>query len=223
MRNGCRGSALTETALAIGVVMTVLLGTLQLGILGSTQTAADGAAFVAAHTYAQNPTRGTSYAVTAATSAFTKIPASALTVTTAGGIVTAKTATTAAGINVPGAPATVAMQSSAAERVPAAAGASPGAFSVTATLKNYRDASGNPNSSYPLGIAQTQGTGIGTNLRFTEWECRQAYYSTLVFPTKRPVGFFQAGPWSFFDASYFYSPLEDIYEWDDGTACDLSA
>jgi hypothetical protein len=220
---GTRGSALTETALTIGVVMTVLFGTVQLGILGFTQTAGDGAAFVAAHTYSQNPTRGTSYAVSAATGAFTKIPASAIAVTTLSGLVTAKTATTVAGIDVPGAPAAISLLSSATEHIPNAAGASPGGFSVTATLKNYRDAWGVANSAHPLVVAQTLGAGTLGSPRFTEWECRQAYYSTLSFPTRRPTGYFVAGPYTNWDASWFYSPLEDIYEWDAGAPCDLAA
>jgi hypothetical protein len=213
-----RGSALIETALTIGIVLTVLFGTVQLGIIGFTQTAGDGAAFVAAHTYAQNPTRGTSYAASAAASAFDKIPASAIAVTPSGATVTAKAATTLAGIGVPGAPANVSLQSSATERVPAAPGTAPGAFSVTATLKNYRDASGNANSAYSLGLAQAQGSGHGSNGRFAEWECRQAMYSSLVFPTQRPTGW-GTGPWSVWDPSFFFSPLDDIYEWDAGVAC----
>ncbi len=218
MSRYCRGTALVETSLTIGIVLIVLFGTLQFGILGFMQTADDGAAFVAAHTYAQNPARGTSYAATTANGVFNKVPGSAITVTTQGGIVTATAATTSDGIGVPGAPATVALQSSDAERIPSAAGATPGGFAVTAMLKNYRDASGIANSSHPLGIAQTQRTGNGHNGRFAEWYCRQASYSGISFPSQRPTGS-GAGRNTFWDPSWFNSPLAQVYAWDYGTTC----
>ena len=44
-----RGGALAETAVMLGVVLTILFGTFELGIIGLAQLAGDGAAFVAAH------------------------------------------------------------------------------------------------------------------------------------------------------------------------------
>lgn len=218
MNHACRGSALIETALAIGIVLTVLFGTVQLGILGFTQAAGDGAAFVAAHTYAQNPARGAAYAVTTATGVFDKIPASAITVTPQSGTVTVKTATTAAGISVPGAPPTVALQSSATERVPGAAGSTPAPFAVAGTLQNYRNASGIANSAHPLVPAQTFGIGHGANGRFAEWFCRGGVYSGISFPASRPTGA-GTGPNTFWDPAWHSSPLARIYAWEAGTTC----
>jgi hypothetical protein len=44
-----RGGALAETAVMLGVVLTILFGTFELGLIGLAQLAGDGAAFVAAH------------------------------------------------------------------------------------------------------------------------------------------------------------------------------
>jgi len=218
VNSSCRGTALVETALTIGIVLTVLFGTIQLGILGFTQTAGDGAAFVAAHTYAQNPGLGASYATSTAIHVFDKIPASAVTVTPLGGTVTVKTASTANGINVPGAPATVSMQSSATERVPGTAGSTPPPFSVSGTLKNYRTAAGVANTTHPLVPAQTMGTGHGVNGQFAEWYCRDGVYSGISFPARRPTGA-AAGPNTFWDPTWKSSALAQIYAWDSGTTC----
>jgi hypothetical protein len=44
-----RGAAVPETAVVLGVVLTLLFGTFELGIIGLYQLGGDGAAFVAAH------------------------------------------------------------------------------------------------------------------------------------------------------------------------------
>jgi hypothetical protein len=44
-----RGGALAETAVTLGVILTILFGTFELGVIGLAQLAGDGAAFVAAH------------------------------------------------------------------------------------------------------------------------------------------------------------------------------
>jgi hypothetical protein len=44
-----RGAAIPETAVSLGVVLTLLFGTFELGLIGLAQLAGDGAAFVAAH------------------------------------------------------------------------------------------------------------------------------------------------------------------------------
>jgi len=44
-----RGGALPETVIVLGVSLTLLFGTFELGLIGYTQLSSDGAAFVAAH------------------------------------------------------------------------------------------------------------------------------------------------------------------------------
>ncbi|HEX3550905.1 MAG TPA: hypothetical protein VHT53_11040 [Candidatus Elarobacter sp.] len=218
MRQWCRGTALLETALAIGSVLVVLLGSIQFGVLGFLQTAGDGATFVAAHTYAQSPSMGTAHATAVAAGVFTKIAPSALAVTTQNGIVTATTASSAAGIDVPGAPATATLASTASERLPASTGAPANPFSVTGTLTNYRNASGIANAAHPLGIAEVQSAGNGKNGRYADWYCRASVYAGISFPSTRPTGA-SAGPGTFWDTSSSKSALATIYAWDTGTTC----
>ncbi|MDB5027202.1 MAG: hypothetical protein JWO66_891 [Candidatus Eremiobacteraeota bacterium] len=45
-----RGAAVPETAVVLGVVLTLLFGTFELGLIGLMQLGGDGAAFLAAHT-----------------------------------------------------------------------------------------------------------------------------------------------------------------------------
>jgi len=244
-----RGGALVETALSIGIAMTVLLGTMQLGALGFKQSTQDGAAFVAAHTYATSPTSGVSRATTAANSVFATIPTAGIGVAPATASVTATIATTASAPSIPGAPAAIGLRSGATERITPAMG-SLGAFVVSNVLSNYLDAWGNPVANRPMGVGQPGlpqksncdneswgGYGWGDDGQgscgcdwnyyyynytgpFAEWNCRQATYSGLSLPSSRPhPGFFVTGPYSAWDVTMSYSPLYTIYGWDDGRAC----
>ena len=49
-----RGAALPETALVLSFVLVIVLGAIQMGVVGALQLMADGAAFVAAHEYSLN-------------------------------------------------------------------------------------------------------------------------------------------------------------------------
>jgi hypothetical protein len=55
MMRSIRGAALVETALSVSVSLLIVLGAGQMALLGYTQIAADGAAFVASHAAASNP------------------------------------------------------------------------------------------------------------------------------------------------------------------------
>jgi hypothetical protein len=46
---GCRGAALAETAVSVGVALTLLFGAIEFTVLGFSQINADGAAYLAAH------------------------------------------------------------------------------------------------------------------------------------------------------------------------------
>ena len=50
-----RGAAVPETAIVLGVVLTLLFGTFELGLIGLLQLGGDGAAFVAAHASVLGP------------------------------------------------------------------------------------------------------------------------------------------------------------------------
>lgn len=249
MSDATRGGALVETALAIGIAMTVLLSTMQLGALGFKQSTQDGAAFVAAHTYAESPTSGVAHATTAANTVFGTVPTAGIAVAPAAASVTATIATTASAPSIPGAPSSIGLRSGATERVTLAAG-TPGAFVITNVLSTYRDASGSPVANRPLGVGQPAlpqhsdcngfvwgGNNWGDdgwgdcdcdwnyyNYTFTglfaEWSCRLATYSSLGLPASRPhSGYFTTGPYSVWDVTMSYSPLYAVYNWDDGRAC----
>ncbi|MDB5026332.1 MAG: hypothetical protein JWO66_21 [Candidatus Eremiobacteraeota bacterium] len=230
-----RGGALVETALSLGLVLLILLGTLQFGVIGFRQIAQDGAAFVAAHTYAQSPTSGTARATTAASSAFDAITGSAIAVTPSSGAVTATIASTMTAPSIPGSPAAISVRSGATERISAPA-VSAGAFSATNVLSNFRDASGVPAPTHSVVVAQpglpaggcdqTGGNaGCDGNHQhvdypgtYGEWSCRLAAYSGVTFPSQRPKGS-GTGPGSVWDPASSSSPLYSIYQFDTGKGC----
>ena len=232
-----RGGALIETALTMGVVLIVLLATVQLSIVGFKQTAQDGAVFVAARTYAQSPVSGVPRATTAATSVFDTIPSSSIVVAPSATFVTATAAGTASAPTVPGAPATISLKSGATERIAAAGTA--GAFSATATLSNYRDASGTATATHPLIPAQPgliaigncdqtgQNQGCTGNHQYSgplysgptaEYDCRLAGFKSFTLPASRPHGA-GTGPGSTWDPASTSSPLNAIYGWDGTHGC----
>jgi hypothetical protein len=61
--NAQRGAVLVETALTISIILGLLYGTMQLGLLGVQQLRADGAAFTSSHAEALNLTEPTPSAV----------------------------------------------------------------------------------------------------------------------------------------------------------------
>ena len=231
-----RGGALIETALTLGVVLMLLLGTLQFGALGVKQIAQDGAAFVAARTYAQSPASGVTRATGAANGAFGSVPQAGIAVTPATGTVTATIASTMQTPSIPGSPPSVSLRSGSTERVSPQA-VSPGTFSATNVLSNYRDASGAPGATHTLIVAQpglpsgncdqTGGNagcdGNHVHVDYSsygtagEWNCRLAAYA-LTFPSSRPKGS-GTGPGSVWDPASSSSPLNAIYQWDTGTGC----
>jgi hypothetical protein len=235
VRSLSRGGALIETALTLGVVLMILLGALQFGVLGFKQIAQDGAAFVAAHTYAQSPSSGIARATGAASGAFDAVPAASIAVTPNGGTVTATVTSTVQTPSIPGSPASVSVRSGATERLPAAA-ATPGAFSATNVLSNYRDASGVPKATRALvvgqpglvsgGCDQTGGNAgcDGNHVHvdypglFGEWNCRLSAYTAIVFPSQRPKGT-GTGRGTAWDPASPTSPLYTIYSWDSGYGC----
>jgi hypothetical protein len=69
--NGQRGAVLVETALTIAIILGVLYGTMELGLVGIQQLGADGAAFTSAHEQALNLTEPTPSAADPAAKAAT--------------------------------------------------------------------------------------------------------------------------------------------------------
>jgi len=215
---------MVETAFVMSVVLMVLFGALQLSVLAFVQTSQDGAAFVAARAYAQNPPAGTASAAAAAHKIFTHVPVSAFVLTPAAGQVAVSVQGTANGLPVPGTAATFALGSVDSEPV---AGAPGGTFAVAVTLQNYYTS---PGDNYdaggllrprPMLVAQTFGAVSGS--RYAEFYCRQAVYSALQIPTTTANGAANCYYWwfygCFFDPMRLSSPLDPIYDWDTGGTC----
>ena len=72
--NGQRGAVLVETALTIAIILGVLYGTMELGLIGIQQLRADGAAFASSHAQALNMTEPTPSAADPAGKAATMYP-----------------------------------------------------------------------------------------------------------------------------------------------------
>ena len=215
---------MVETAFVMSVVLMVLFGALQMSLLAFAQTSQDGAAFVAARAYAQDPAAGSASAAAAAHKIFAHVPAAAVVLTPAAGQVAVNVQGTANGLPVPGTPASFALGSVDSELLAGAAG---GPFAVTVTLQNYYTS---PGDNYGVGgllqprpmlVAQTFGAVSGS--RYAEFYCRQAVYSALHIPTTTANGAANCYFWwfygCFFDPMRLSSPLDPIYDWDTGGTC----
>ena len=218
-----RGAALVETAFVMSIVLMVLFGSLQMSLLAYAQTSQDGAAFVAARAYAQNPSGGAAPAEAAAHKIFAHVPVSAFVLTPSAGQIAVSVQGTANGLPVPGTPATFTLGAVDSEILPVAGSG----FGVTVTLQNYYTS---PGDNYAVGgllqpramlVAQTFGAVSGS--RYAEWYCRQAVYSALQIPTTTANGAANCYYWwfygCFFDPMRLSSPLDPIYDWDTGGTC----
>ena len=232
-----RGAALVETAFVMSIVLMVLFGALQLSLLAYAQTSQDGAAFVAARAYAQNPAGGAAPAEAAAHKIFAHVPVSAFVLTPSAGQVAVTVQGTAGGLPVAGTPTTFAVNALASEIV---SGGTSAPFSTTMTLSNYYTSPGDNNATpgllRPRAILLAQTFGTSPASRFAEWYCRQAVYAALQIPTTTAASqnCDQQGQHSgncdggngngngtntWFDPMLASSPLDPIYDWDTGKTC----
>lgn len=218
------GTALPETALTIGLALLLVLGAAQMALIGYTQISADGAAFVAAHTQAQNPNAN---GQTTATSVFSAIGSSNFdNPTPAASMVPESVTKSIAGFPLmPGLASSYTVTGKDLEYAPDAAGATPApySFGATAYLHNYcvsNTSSCSLPSKYSVYLAQGvgNGNGNGSNGIFSEWRCHQQYYAKLNWAQMSyPDGY------SAIAGSKVYDPLTNnsiensIYSWDSGT------
>ena len=220
-----RGAVLVETAFVMSIALMVLFGALQLSLLAYAQTSQDGAAFVAARAYAENPAAGAASAEAAAHKIFAHVPVSAFALTPSAGQVGVSVQGSATGLPVSGTPATFSL--SALDSEPLGVAGAAGPISATATLQNYYTS---PGDAYAVGgllqprtmlVAQTFGAAPGS--RYAEWYCRQAVYSALRIPTTTANGAALCYYWwfygCFFDPMRASSPLDPVYDWDTGETC----
>lgn len=213
-----RGSAMPETAMVLGTALVILLGAVQMTTIGFSQISADGAAFVAAHTTAVDPSANGSAAVR---SALPNFNADSIALSSpAPDIRQAIVQKSVDGFSLlPGLASSYELSTSDQEYMnPNATKAAPFAFSIQASLNNYCDDGGScaPRSMYLAQTIDETGTGQGWNGPFNEWRCHQQYYASLKFPATRPTGGL-AG--SAYDPQARGTDENAIYSWDLGTAC----
>ena len=208
MSNSTRGTALPETAIVLSLVLLLLLGTIQLTVIGFTQSTADGAAFVAAHT---NSIGATTSAASVAQSAFPIVGTNVALSATSSTVQAVTSLTTGGLLLVPGGASSYSIFGGDVE--PLFSGGSGGSqnfgFAVNATLPNYCDP-GKPCTNLPssraIWLAQnacvvgngngnsgcSNGNGVGG--AFAEWGCHLNGYQAMLqnFPAPSAVG---AGGW----------------------------
>lgn len=219
-----RGTALPETALTIGLALLLVLGAAQMTLIGYTQISADGAAFVAAHTQAQNPNAN---GETTAASIFSNFGTSNFdNPAPQSSMVPMSVTKSIAGFPLmPGLASSYSVTGKDLEYAPDAAGATPAPyrFGVTAYLHNYcvsNTGSCSLPSQYSVYLAQGvgNGNGNGSNGIFSEWRCHQQYYAKLNWSQMAyPNGY------AAIQGSRVYDPLttnsveNSIYGWDSGS------
>lgn len=216
-----RGAALVETALTIGLALLLVLGTAQMALIGYTQVSADGAAFIAAHAAAADPS-ATPAAV--ANQIFSNILPSNITATTAPGANGFSVSKSVPGFSmIPGMASTYTVNGSDIELAPSPPpGGTPSfQFGATSTLFNYcyPGTTCSFPSNHSMYLAQTLiPGGNGVNGQFQEWGCHDGYFSSLTgaFPSTRPPSI-TAG--SALDMTSAGTTEYNIYSWDSGTPC----
>jgi hypothetical protein len=189
-----RGTALVETALSVGVSLLLVLGAAQMALIGYTQISADGAAFIAAHTSAQNPSaNGTN----AATQVFQNFGSGNFSAPSPGPVLDPVLVQKSVGgfALIPGVASSYSIAGKDLEYAPANVSATPApfAFSVAAYLYNACNATNCNNlpSNSQIWLAQNvqAGNGNGANGQFAEWRCHQRYFAQIAkdFPNSYPV------------------------------------
>lgn len=217
-----RGVALPETALTIGLALLLVLGAAQMALIGYTQISADGAAFIAAHTQAENPTAN---GVTTATGVFNNFSSSNFSTPSASpSMIPYSVTKSMSGFSLmPGLASSYSVTGKDVEYAPAGGAATPApfAFSVTATMLNFCNYHGSCSlpSAYSIYLAQGvgNGNGNGANGVFSEWRCHQKYYAQLNWSNMAYPGSYNG-----IKGSNTYDPADPsstenaIYSWDSG-------
>lgn len=224
-----RGTALPETALTIGLALLLVLGGAQMALIGYTQISADGAAFVAAHTQAQNPNAN---GVTQASNVFSAFNTSNFaTPSPQPSFVPFSVSKSVGGFSLmPGLASSYSVVGKDMEYSPDAPGATPAPFqfAITASLRNYCVWSGTSGvcpqglpSSHSVYLAQGigNGNGNGSNGLFSEWRCHQKYYAQLNWANMSYPGKDGIAGSKTYDPNTSNSTESAIYGWDTNPKC----
>lgn len=216
-----RGAALVETALSVSLVLMLVLGTAQMALIGYNQISADGAAFIASHTAAADPSASPG---AVAHSVFNNIASDSVTPSPATGVVQYSVSKSIPGFSlIPGLAQQYTVGGGDTELAPSPPpnNAPEYAIGFNATLYNYclpGNTCGLP-AAYTMYLAQKiVPGGNGVNGEFQEWGCHAGYYDNLVkdFPSSLPSSITSG---SELDPASRGSDEYDIYSWDGGTVC----
>jgi hypothetical protein len=205
---------MAETAVIVSFALLLLLGALQIFLLGFGQISSDGASFVAAlaaSTGYANP-QGLGSTI------FPGIKEVNITTNAGGGTVVAKASIGVPGLGaMPGLGALTTEQGADIEpytTLSQGIGPQLFTFAVTANLSNYCSDGTMCTSNYAMTLAQHLSQyGNGTNGQFEEWGCHATVYASLAFPATLPT------PGPTWDVNNSGSSEHTIYAWDTGTAC----
>ncbi|MFN2448174.1 MAG: TadE family protein [Candidatus Baltobacteraceae bacterium] len=225
-----RGAALVETALSISVALIIVLGAGQMAIIGYTQIAADGAAFVASHDAASNP-GGNS--ITTAKTVFTQFgDANFSTPSPAPKMDPTLVTATVSGFSLlPGLSAAYTVQGKDVEYQAAGANATASMYAFSSpgsVLLNYCAPPGTTctfPSNYSIGLLGSPDiitNGNGNNGPFAQWRCRQKIYSRIgqSFNHYAPLpGGYSNIQKSNLDVYTSNSDEAAVYGWDTGSKC----
>lgn len=205
---------MAETAVIISFALLLILGTLQIFLLGFGQISTDGAAFLA------SLAASTGYADPQGLSAsiFPGVKLVNITTNVSNGTVTGN-----ASVSVPGLGAMPGLGNLTVEQggdiepyttLSQGLPPQPFTFAVDANLANYCANGSSCTSNYPMTLAQhINPTGSGINGQFQEWDCHRSAYAALAFPASLPT------PGPAWDVTNAGSAEHTIYSWDSGTTC----
>ncbi|HET7815142.1 MAG TPA: TadE family protein [Candidatus Baltobacteraceae bacterium] len=216
-----RGAALVETALSVSLVLMLVLGTAQMALIGYNQISADGAAFIASHTAAADPSASPD---AVAHSVFNNIPASAVTPSPASGMAQYSVSKSIPGFSlIPGLSQQYTIGGGDTELAPSPPPTSGPVYAISfnATLYNYCMPSAVCSfpQTYSMYLAQKLlPYGNGVNGEFQEWGCHAGYFDNLAkdFPSSMPLSITSG---SALDPSSAGSDENTVYSWDSGTPC----
>lgn len=238
-----RGVALPETAMIIGMALTLIFGIAELALLGFAQSQVEGAAFVAAHSAAINssgdPATDKTYAMSVLASPFPQVRASDVDLsypTSAPGTIQAVVSKNPIVLSFPGGAAMVAGGGNPVNvtgidmepaSVPSQAATPASAIAVQSTLANYcvpvvkyGTATCISRSLYIAQYDNITGNGNGANGQFAEWNCRYKLFpnapsNKVTYPSSMPA---DGGPGSQWDPASSSFNEKALYAFDTTTS-----
>lgn len=221
MKRFSRGAALVETALSVSLVLMLVLGTAQMALIGYNQISTDGAAFIAAHEAASNPSASPA---AVAHSVFNNISTDSITGSAVGSTQQYSVTKSVPGFSlIPGLASTYTVAGGDLELDPTPPPNNMPVYAISFNAKLYNyclpGTTCSLPSSYAMYMAQTLVPGgNGTNGEFQEWGCHAKHFDSIShdFPATMPLSI-TAG--SALDPTTSGTDEYSVYSWDSGAPC----